>query len=255
MDFLACKINLQTLLIFLLLIFPVGNLQSFVSSKSLAQEIDPKLQPYHSVSGEVAGSLKYIGSDTMNNLVALWTEGFKKFYPSVREGIEGKGSSSAPPALMEGTSTFGPMSRPWKAREIDSFKDHFGYAPTVIPTAIDMLTVYVHKDNPITGLSLQQIDAIFSKNRNGGMKKAVITWGQLGLTGAWRDKPIRLYGRNSASGTYGYFKEHALFKGDFKPSVRSSRAVLLLFSQLRMIVMGLGIAVLAIKPPMSERSP
>ena len=117
MDFLACKINLKTLLVFLLLFFPVGNLQSFVSSKSLAQEIDPKLQPYHSVSGEVAGSLKYIGSDTMNNLVALWTEGFKKFYPSVREGIEGKGSSSAPPALMEGTSTFGPMSRPWKARE------------------------------------------------------------------------------------------------------------------------------------------
>ena len=211
MDFLACKINLKTLLVFLLLFFPVGNLQSFVSSKSLAQEIDPKLEPYHSVSGEVAGSLKYIGSDTMNNLVALWTEGFKKFYPSVREGIEGKGSSSAPPALMEGTSTFGPMSRPWKAREIDSFKDRFGYAPTLIPTAIDMLTVYVHKDNPINGLSLQQVDAIFSKNRNGGMKKPVVTWGQLGLTDDWQDQPIRLYGRNSASGTYGYFKEHALF--------------------------------------------
>ena len=148
MDLLACKINIKTLLVFLLLFFPIGNLQYFVSSKSLAQEIDSNLQPYHSVSGEVAGSLKYIGSDTMNNLVALWTEGFKKFYPNVREGIEGKGSSSAPPALMEGTSTFGPMSRPWKAREIDSFKDHFGYAPTVIPTAIDMLTVYVHKDMP-----------------------------------------------------------------------------------------------------------
>ena len=220
MNFLTCKTPLRTLLFFLLFVFPAGGLQSFVSSKSLAQEIDPELQPYHSVSGEVAGSLKYIGSDTMNNLVALWTEGFKKFYPSVREGIEGKGSSSAPPALMEGTSTFGPMSRPWKAHEIDSFKDHIGYAPTVIPTAIDMLTVYVHKDNPINGLSLQQVDAIFSKNRNGGMRKSVVTWGQLGLTGTWRDKPIRLYGRNSASGTYGYFKEHALFKGDFKPSVK-----------------------------------
>ena len=183
-------------------------------------DLDPALKGYEPVGGEVAGSLKSVGSDTMNNLVALWTEGFKEHYPSVREGIEGKGSSSAPPSLMEGTSTFGPMSRDWKPTEIDAFKDKFGYAPTVIPTAIDMLAVYVHKDNPIEGLSLQQVDAIFSKNRNGGAKEAITTWGDLGLKGEWRDKPISLYGRNSASGTYGYFKEHALFKGDFQSSVK-----------------------------------
>ena len=220
MDFLTHKPFAHTVLLFLLFAFPVGGLQSIASSKTLAHGLDPELQPYHSVRGEVAGALKHVGSDTMNNLVALWTEGFKKFYPSVREGIEGKGSSSAPPALMEGTGTFGPMSRPWKSHEIDSFKDQFGYAPTVIPTAIDMLTVYVHKDNPINGLSLQQVDAIFSKNRNGGMQKDIVSWGQLGLTGIWQGKPIRLYGRNSASGTYGYFKEHALFRGDFKSSVQ-----------------------------------
>ena len=140
---------------------------SVIPDIACAQKVDPELKPYEPVGGEVAGSLKGVGSDTMNNLMALWTEGFKKFYPSVREGIEGKGSSSAPPALMEGTSTFGPMSRPWKPSEIDAFKDHFGYPPTVIPSAIDMLAVYVHKDNPIKGLSLQQVDAIFSKNRNG----------------------------------------------------------------------------------------
>ena len=185
-----------------------------------SSELDPALTPYEKVGGEVSGSLKCVGSDTMNNLVALWSEGFKKHYPSVREGIEGKGSSSAPPALMEGTSTFGPMSRDWKPSEIDAFKDKFGYAPTVIPSAIDMLAVYVHKDNPIAGLSLQQVDAIFSKNRNGGAKESITTWGELGLEGEWQDKPISLYGRNSASGTYGYFKEHALFKGDFKPTVK-----------------------------------
>lgn len=185
-----------------------------------ASELDPALPAYEAVGGEVAGSLKSVGSDTMNNLVALWAEGFKKHYPSVREGIEGKGSSSAPPSLMEGTSTFGPMSRDWKPTEIDAFKDKFGYAPTVIPTSIDMLAVYVHRDNPIKGLSLQQVDAIFSKNRNGGAKEAIVTWGELGLGGEWRDKPISLYGRNSASGTYGYFKEHALFKGDFKSTVK-----------------------------------
>ena len=219
MKIIGFKKKLCDVLFFLLCIFSAGSHQSVAFSKPFSQKIDPAIQPYQSVSGEVAGSLKYIGSDTMNNLVALWAEGFKKFYPGVREGIEGKGSASAPPALTEGTSTFGPMSRPWKVHEIDSFKDSFGYAPTVIPTAIDMLAVYVHKDNPIASLSLQQLDAIFSKNRNGGMKKPIVTWGQLGLTGVWQDRPIRLYGRNSASGTYGFFKEHALFRGDFKSNV------------------------------------
>ena len=186
MELIGSKKYLCTVLLFLWSFFSIGNHRSVVFSQPFPKNIDPAIQPYQSVSGEVAGSLKYIGSDTMNNLVALWAEGFKKFYPAVREGIEGKGSASAPPALTEGTSTFGPMSRPWKAHEIDSFKDSFGYAPTVIPTAIDMLAVYVHKDNPTAGLSLQQLDAIFSKNRNGGMKKAIVTWGQLGLTGVWK---------------------------------------------------------------------
>ena len=185
-----------------------------------AVEVDPALKPYSRVSGEVAGSLKFVGSDTMNNLVALWAEGFKKLYPSVREAIEGKGSASAPPALTEGTATFGPMSRDLKPSEIDDFKRKHGYAPTTGPVAIDMLAVFVHRDNPLAGLSLQQIDAIFSKNRTGGGKAEIRTWGDLGLEGEWKDKPISLYGRNASSGTYGYFKDIALFKGDFKPTVK-----------------------------------
>ena len=190
------------------------------SAVALDQEIDPALAAYVKVGGEVAGSLKCVGSDTMNNLVALWAEGFKKSYPSVQEGIEGKGSASAPPALTEGTATFGPMSRDWKPSEIDAFKEKHGYAPVVLPVAIDMLAVFVHKDNPLKSLSLQEVDAIFSKNRSGGAKNEIRTWGDLGLEGEWKDKPISLYGRNSASGTYGFFKENALFKGDFKPTVK-----------------------------------
>ena len=191
----------------------------FVAAAS-AQDLDPGLQQYAKAGGEVSGSLKCVGSDTINNLVALWAEGFKKFYPSVREGIEGKGSASGPPALTEGTCTFAPMSRNWKPSEIDAFKEKHGYAPVVVPTAIDMLAVFVHKDNPLQELSLQQVDAIFSKNRNGGAKADIRTWGDLGLEGEWKDKPISLYGRNASSGTYGYFKENALFKGDFKPTVK-----------------------------------
>jgi phosphate transport system substrate-binding protein len=185
-----------------------------------AQDLDPALTTYRRASGEVAGSLKCVGSDTMNNLVALWSEGFKKHYPSVREAIEGKGSASGPPALTEGTCTFSPMSRDWRPSEIDAFKAKHGYPPVVIPAAIDMLAVYVHKDNPLESLSLQQVDAIFSKNRNGGAPAEFRTWGDLGLGGAWKDRPISLYGRNATSGTYGYFKEHALFQGDFKPTVK-----------------------------------
>ena len=181
--------------------------------------IDSKLTPYKNVSG-VSGNIKSVGSDTMNNLMALWAEDFRKMYPNVQVEIEGKGSSTAPPALVEGTATFGPMSRSMKNEEIDQFEAKYGYKPTALRTSIDMLAVYVHKDNPIKSLTMQQVDAIFSKTRKGGATADIRTWGDLGLTGEWKDKPISLYGRNSASGTYGYFKEHALFKGDYKDSVK-----------------------------------
>jgi len=183
--------------------------------------VDPALGSYTPVQG-VSGNLKSIGSDTMNNEMTLWAEGFNAFYPNVRVEVEGKGSSTAPPALIAGTSHFGPMSRPMKAKEIDAFQERFGYEPVQLRTSIDMLAVYVHKDNPIakTGLTLQQVDAIFSKTRKGGHADDIRTWGDLGLTGEWANKPISLYGRNSASGTYGYFKDHALFKGDYKDEVK-----------------------------------
>ncbi len=182
-------------------------------------QVDEALPPYRAVSG-VSGTIKSVGSDTMNNLMTLWAEGFKRFYPNVEVEIEGKGSSTAPPALIAGTATFGPMSREMKEAEIDAFEKKFGYKPTQIPVALDMLAVYVHRDNPIQGLSLTQVDAIFSKTRKRGATTDITHWGQLGLTGEWERLPISLYGRNAASGTYGYFKEHALAKGDYKDSVK-----------------------------------
>lgn len=181
--------------------------------------VDESLPSYTAVAG-VSGSLKSIGSDTMNNEMALWGEGFKKAYPSVTLEVEGKGSSTAPPSLIAGTAQFGPMSRPMKDAEIDEFESKFGYKPVGIATSIDMLAVYVHKDNPLNGLTISQVDAIFSKTRGCGAATAVRTWGDLGLEGEWADKPISLYGRNSASGTYGYFKEHALCGGDYSDSVK-----------------------------------
>lgn len=184
-------------------------------------QVDESLPTYTPVSG-VSGSIKSVGSDTMNNEMTLWAEGFLTFYPNVQVEIEGKGSSTAPPALIAGTSQFGPMSRAMKGAEIDAFEKTYGYKPTELATSIDMLAVFVHKDNPIaeTGLSLQQIDAIFSKTRRGGHQNDIRTWGDVGLTGEWANKPISLYGRNSASGTYGYYKDNALFGGDYKDEVK-----------------------------------
>jgi phosphate transport system substrate-binding protein len=107
-----------------------------------------------------------------------------------------------------------------KSKEIETFEKKFGYKPSVVRVAVDALAVFVDKDNPIKCLTLQQLDAVFSKTRKGGAAKELVTWGDLGLKGEWADKPISLYGRNSASGTYGYFKEVALFGGDYKDSVK-----------------------------------
>jgi len=187
--------------------------------RASAPQVDEALPVYSAVSG-VSGNLKSIGSDTMNNLMALWAEGFNKFYPNVKVEIEGKGSATAPAALVAGTAHFGPMSRPMKDAELDAFEKKYGYKPTAVRTSFDALAVYVHKDNPIASMTMQQVDAVFSKTRRGGYAKDIKTWGDLGLEGEWKDKPISLYGRNSASGTYGYFKEHALFKGDYKDEVK-----------------------------------
>lgn len=191
-----------------------------VASTAVAQvKVDPKLPDYKPTAG-VSGTIKSVGSDTMNNLMTLWAEGFNKHYLSVKVEVEGKGSSTAPPALIAGTATFGPMSRPMKADELDAFEKKFGYKPVSLSTSIDMLAVYVHKDNPIKSLTLAQVDAIFSSTRKLGHPESLGNWGQLGLKDDWADAPISLYGRNSASGTYGYFKEHALGKGDFRDSVK-----------------------------------
>ena len=156
----------------------------------------------------------------MNNVLALWSEDFRKLYPSVRIEIEGKGSGTAPPALIQGTADFGPMSRDMNPAETAQFAAKFGYPPTQLRVAIDMLAIFVHRDNPLDSLTLQQLDALFSVGRKRGYGKEIRTWGDLGLTGEWANKPISLYGRNPASGTHDYFREHVLEKGDFKPTVK-----------------------------------
>lgn len=191
----------------------------FGSSAAFAQaKVDENLPTYEKTSG-VSGNLSSVGSDTLANLMTLWAESFKKTYPNVNVQIQAAGSSTAPPALTENTSNLGPMSRLMKDKEIEAFEKKFGYKPTPIAVAIDALAVFVHKDNPIKGLTIPQVDAIFSSTRTCGGPADIDTWGDLGLTGSWASREIQLYGRNSVSGTYGYFKKIAMCKGDYKNTV------------------------------------
>jgi phosphate transport system substrate-binding protein len=184
----------------------------------LAAEIDQGIPEYERTSG-VSGNLSSVGSDTLANLMTLWAEDFKRVYPNVNIQIQAAGSSTAPPALTERTSNIGPMSREMKDNEIEAFESRYGYKPTAIPVAIDALAVYVHKDNPIAGMTIPQVDAIFSSNQRCGGPASIDSWGDLEMRGAWERRDIQLFGRNSVSGTYGYFKDVALCDGDFKNNV------------------------------------
>jgi len=181
-------------------------------------ELDPNLPSYQKASG-VSGNLSSVGSDTLANLMTLWAEEYKRAYPNVNIQIQAAGSSTAPPALTEGTANLGPMSRKMKDKELEAFENKHGYKPVAVPVAIDALAVFVHKDNPIKGMSIQDVDAVFSSTRKCGGAQDISKWGEVGLTGSWENRTVQLFGRNSVSGTYGYYKKKALCKGDFKNSV------------------------------------
>lgn len=194
-----------------------ASLALVTGSASAVQTVDAGIPDYQKASG-IAGNLSSVGSDTLANLMTLWAEEFSRQYPTVNVQIQAAGSSTAPPALTEGTSNLGPMSREMKDDELEAFEDKYGYKPTAVPVAIDALAVMVNKDNPIKGLTIPQVDAIFSSTLNCGYANDIETWGDAGVA-VWGSKSIQLYGRNSVSGTYGYFKENALCKGDFKSNV------------------------------------
>ena len=129
------------------------------SAFAQAVQVDSALPAYQKAAG-VSGNFTSVGSDTLNNLMTLWAEEYKRLYPNVNIQIQGAGSSTAPPALTEGASNFGPMSRMMTAKEVESFEKKHGYKPTAVGVAIDALAVYVNKDNPIKGLSLEEVDAL-----------------------------------------------------------------------------------------------
>lgn len=201
-----CKISAVVLLIMF----------SF-SSYANKMEVD-ELPDYQKRSG-ISDTISSVGSDTLASLITLWAQEFHNIYPNINMQIQASGSSTAPTALTEGTSQFGPMSRPMKAKEIEAFERQYGYPPVSLKVAIDAIGIFVHKDNPIKGLNFEQLDAIFSSTMQCGGTEPLERWQQLGIQSDWARLGFQLFGRNSVSGTYGYFKQHALCGGDFKRGV------------------------------------
>jgi phosphate transport system substrate-binding protein len=187
------------------------------SDENAAEKVE--LADYKKVEG-IEGTIVSVGSDTLNNLMTLWAEGFREHYPKFEFCIEGQGSTPGPWALTHGTTDLAPSARLMKDVDVEKFKQKQGYEPSVIVVAIDALAVFVHKDNPVEKLSLAQLDAIFSSTRKREYAEDITRWGQVGLEDDWENLDITLYGRNSASGYYAFFKEKALSKGDFKKSVK-----------------------------------
>ena len=236
----------------LILLFAISLLNCISAENGFAQgKVDANLPKYKPAAG-LSGQIKSVGSDSMNSLMTQWTEKFKEYYKGVRTEVEGQGSSKAMPALIEGAASFGPMSRDAKANEIADFEKKYGYKPVLLPTSIDLLAVYVNRDNPLQSLSMEQVDAIFSSTRKLG-GDSIDNWGQVSLKGDYKNEAIALFGRNAASGTYGFFKEKAMGNGDFRDRVNEqpgSTAVIASVGENRFAMgySGIGYKTEAVKP-------
>ena len=234
------------------LLFAISLLNCISAESGFAQgKVDVNLPKYKPAAG-LSGQIKSVGSDSMNSLMTQWTEKFKEYYKGVRTEVEGQGSSKAMPALIEGAASFGPMSRDVKANEIADFEKKYGYKPVLLPTSIDLLAVYVNRDNPLQSLSMEQVDAIFSSTRKLG-GDSIDNWGQVSLKGDYEKEAIALFGRNAASGTYGFFKEKVMGNGDFRDRVNEqpgSTAVIASVGENRFAMgySGIGYKTEAVKP-------
>lgn len=190
-----------------------------VVTASAAIALDQSLPAYRA-AGAMSGHIKSVGSDTLGREMAAWAKAFEQHYPDVQVTVEATGSATAPPALLDGTAQFGPMSRPMLAGEVAAFEQKYGYKATSFRVAVDALAVYVNKANPIACLTIPQVSGILSQTRRAPGSANINTWGDLGLTGEWAMRPIALYGRNTVSGTYEYFRETALYGGEYKSGVK-----------------------------------
>jgi phosphate transport system substrate-binding protein len=182
-------------------------------------EPGPALPDFTATPG-LEGELISQGSDALSALIYAWGKAFGKLCPGVRVREARRGGSAGATSLIQKECDMAQLSAPLSERQMQAFRDWYGYEPTGFKVAVDALAVFVHRNNPIEKLTLQQLDAIFSTTRRAGAPADATKWGDLGLGGEWEHKPLSLFGRNSASHAYGLFKSIVLLKGDYKVSIQ-----------------------------------
>jgi phosphate transport system substrate-binding protein len=193
--------------------------QTNVAITRAATELDNTLPDYRR-SVEVSGKLRSVGSSALTQMLNRWAEDFKRVHPAFELEVVGGGSGSGPPALTDGQADLAPMSRPMNTAERSAFRTKHGYDPIQITVGLDALAIYVNKNNPIQKISLRELDALYSITRKRGGRE-LTTWGELGATGDWADKSIRVFGPQSSQGMYGVFRTEILDGGEYRYDMRT----------------------------------
>jgi phosphate transport system substrate-binding protein len=194
----------------------------------------------YQAQSDVSGSFAIAGSDTMQPLMAKLLAAFKEWQPGVKTVVQGGGSDTALRGFIEDQATIRrgdaknighhvsgsvallASSRALSAEERKDFQARYGFEPTEIPVAMDAVAIYVSRDNPIKGLTMEQVDAIFGADRKRGYHQAITKWGELGLEDAWGTQPINLYGRDKRSGTRTFFIHEALLNGKMNSNIKEA---------------------------------
>ncbi len=222
------------------------------ASSAAAQGLDPDLPVYRPADG-VSGTITMTGSTTMSQLAAVWAESFQAYQPQVGFEITVTGSATAVEAVMNGEAQFGMLSRFITPEEVAAFEQKFGYPPTIVVPSLEPIAIYVHADNPIQGLTIQQLDAIFSSTHARGGEAH--TWGDLGLAGAWANRPISLHGRGDSTGSQVYFQTAVLAGGEFNPAMASHQDNFRLVRALSEDPAGIGFAGMLYQSPRVKTIP
>lgn len=190
------------------------------ANNGVSSPLDPNLPIYRPVD-QLKGELKLGGSNTLSHVAAVWIASFQEFYPDAKITIEVNGSLAAIDDVKAGKTDLGLLSRRVRDDEIESFRETFGYPPTVLTPCLERTAIYVHKDNPIKGLTLAQLDAIYSTDRKRGAAEPCRQWGQLGLSGEWAAQPIVLHGRTAETGSQVFLQEAVLLGGAMREDIQN----------------------------------
>lgn len=251
-----CRASARRLVLVFMVGLTIGAERSAAEVSGLIAIANDAALAHYNPQSQVSGTFKVQGSETMYPLLSRLSLEFQRRQPKVTIEVKGGGSTKAvadflqPPIgktgkvmlFEERAANFRLVatSRELFDAEIKEFVAQHGYEPTAVPVAVDAVALYVHKDNPISGLTLEQVDAIFSTTRNRGYKTAISEWGQFGLGAGWEHASIRLYGRDRKSGTRAFFQEHCLAGGEFKPGLHEDPGAASVILDLSRDPLGIG---------------